>query len=314
MKEPRNPVTSLSTSKHGVAFRYRRGSVPGLTPIIFLHGLSQQGDFWQPVIESLGSGYSVLSIDLRGHGDSRKMEPDYRISRISEDCIEVLDELGLTGACIVGHSWGASVALHLAAENPERAISCVLIDGGAFTPANIIALGSVTRESLRIALTPPRGPFTRTELTGHFLPVGGDFTPTERKSIMAAINRTYVDASPGGVVTTIGVDRHMAVLEAFFDYNPDSDLDRLAVPTWILIASDQTAPVDTGEHVEHDDWKQVKRDVDAKVRGNLCIALQHWYGAVHDVPLYWPERVAQLISHAAAAQHNNRGVVRSDRI
>jgi len=313
VNEPRNPTTPLSTSKQGVAFRYQRGSDPALTPILFLHGLSQQSDFWQPVIDSLGSGYSVLSIDLRGHGDSRNMEPDYRIPRISGDCIEVLDELGLAGACIVGHSWGASVALHLAAENPERAISCVLIDGGAFTPANIIALGSTTRESLRIALTPPGGPFTWTELTEHFLPLDDDFTATERKSIMAAIDRTYVDVATGGVVTTIGVDRHMLVLEAFFDYNPDSDLDRLAVPTWILIATDHDAPA------ELNDWEQVKRDVDAKVRGKLCIALQHWYGAVHDVPLYWPERVAQLISHAAAAQPNNmrggtRGAVRSDRI
>lgn len=94
----------------------------------------------------------------------------------------------------------------------------------------------------------------------------------------------------------------MAVLEAFFDYNPDSDLDRLAVPTWVLIAADPDTPA--GADLL-DDWGQAKHEVDVKVRGKMNIALQHWYGAVHDVPLYWPDRMAQLISHAARTQGND---------
>jgi hypothetical protein len=115
---------------------------------------------------------------------------------------------------------------------------------------------------------------------------------------MAAVGRTYVDAPGGGSVTTMGFDRHMAVLEAFFDYNPDPDLAALTVPTWILIACDKFA----GSRAQtDDDWTQSKSHVDIKVRQKMNIALQHWYGAVHDVPLYWPNRVAQLISHAASA-------------
>ncbi len=88
----------------------------------------------------------------------------------------------------------------------------------------------------------------------------------------------------------------MAVLDSFFDYNPDSDLELITVPSWILIACDLNRPTGTDTL---DDWARAKHDVDGKVQGKMNIALQHWYGAVHDVPLYWPDRVADLIAHAA---------------
>lgn len=288
------PVMSGS----GVAFRYQEGLDPHLTPIVLLHGLSQQADFWFPTIEALGSRYSTLSIDLRGHGESRKMTPDYHIPRVSQDCIQLMDELGIDKACVVGHSWGASVALNIAAQYPSRTASSVLIDGGAFTPANIVECGSITREDLNAALTPPIGPFSETELRSHYLPAHMLSSIDQQESVMSAIARTYVGAPQGGFVTTIGFDRHMAVLEAFLDYNPDSDLRALAVPTWILMARDLFIPSTQLTTAALDSWAEARNQVKTKVQGKMNIALQHWYGAVHDVPLYWPIRVAQLISHA----------------
>jgi pimeloyl-ACP methyl ester carboxylesterase len=285
------PVVSGS----GVAFRYQEGLDSHLTPIVLLHGLSQQADFWYPTIDALQNRFSTLSIDLRGHGDSRQMAPDYRIPRVSQDCIELMDDLGINNACFVGHSWGASVALNIASQYPSRTASCVLIDGGAFTPANIVESGSITRADLNTALTPPIGPFSETELKSHYLPEHILSSVDQQKSVMSAIARTYVAAPQGGFVTTIGFDRHMAVLDAFLEYNPDPDLRALAVPTWILMARDPFNPSDTSTP---DSWAEARNQVETKVQGKMNIALQHWYGAVHDVPLYWPNRVAQLISHA----------------
>jgi pimeloyl-ACP methyl ester carboxylesterase len=282
----------------GIAFRFQEGLDPHLRPIVLLHGLSQQADFWFPTIEALGSRYSTLSIDLRGHGESRKMTPDYHIPRVSQDCIQLMDELGIDDACVVGHSWGASVALNIAAQYPSRTASSVLIDGGAFTPANVVEGGSITLEDLNAALTPPTGPFSETELRSHYAPAHMLSSIDQRESVMSAIARTYVEAPQGGFVTTIGFDRHMAVLEAFLDYNPDSDLRALAVPTWILMARNLFIPSTPLTTPNLDSWAEARNQVETKVQGKMNIALQHWYGAVHDVPLYWPIRVAQLISHA----------------
>lgn len=284
----------------GLAFRYSQGSNPTLPTIILLHGLSQQSDFWIPVVDALGSEYSTVSIDLRGHGESRNMPPDYRIARVAQDCIDLMNELSVSNACVVGHSWGASVALNIAAQgslHPLRVESCVLIDGGAFAPANIIDGGSVTRSELTVALTPPLGPFSKDELMDHYLPAHSSMLTEQEHLIMSAIMRSYVPAPQGGWVTTIGFDRHMAVLEAFLDYNPDADLESLTVPTWILMAR---APFTPGEPDSIGGWARARTQVDSKVWGNTNIALQHWYGAVHDVPLYWPHQVSQLISHAVS--------------
>jgi len=314
----KNPIVPPVMSGSGVAFRYQEGFDSHLTPIVLLHGLSQQADFWCPTIDALGSRYSTLSIDLRGHGESREMTPDYHIPRVSEDCIELMDELGIDKACVVGHSWGASAALNIAAQCPSRTTSSVLIDGGAFTPANIVESGFIKREDVNAALTPPIGPFSETELRSHYVPAHMLSSSDKQESVMSAIARTYVEAPQGGFVTTIGFDRHMAVLEAFLDYNPDLDIQALAIPTWILMARDPFIPSTPLTTPTLDSWAEARNKVETKVHGKMNIALQHWYGAVHDVPLYWPIRVAQLISHAvlstqtsARLASDNRGEVGS---
>ncbi len=296
------PSASPTVSASGLAFRYAQGSDPTLPPIILLHGLSQQSDFWLPVVDALGSRYTTVSVDLRGHGESRHLPPDYRIAQVAQDCIDLADELGFSSACIVGHSWGASIALNIAAKFPLRSRNCVLIDGGAFTPANILESGSITREELITALTPPLGPFTEDELNTHYLPSHIGLSAHHKRSIMSAIKRSYTPVPQGGWVTTIGFERHMTVVEAFLEYNPDSDLTSVEVPTWILMARDAFTPAMTPSMDSRatDSWADARAQVNTKVRGKSNIALQHWYGAVHDVPLYWPIQVSQLISHAVS--------------
>ena len=286
----------FSVTDTGMAFRYSPARNLDSVPIVLLHGLSQQGDYWLPVIESLGLENAIISIDLNGHGESRRMKSDYRVPSVSRDCMSVLDQLRIDQACIVGHSWGASVALHFAANFADRTHSVVLVDGGAFTPANIVDRGLISRERLRVELTPPEGPFTQSQLRAHYLPEELGLSIEQQDCVMRAINRTYQNAPVTGLVTTIGIQRHMAVLDAFLDYNPDSDLELITVPAWILVACDFYAS--TGVDIL-DDWARAKYDADGKVQGKMNIALQHWYGAVHDVPLYWPGRVARLIAHAA---------------
>ena len=100
------------------------------SPVVLLHGLSQQRRFWGPVTARLRHR-PVLAIDQRGHGDSdASVDADYAIPRVAADVVEALDRLGVEHAHVVGHSWGASVAIALAARHPQRVRSVGLIDGG----------------------------------------------------------------------------------------------------------------------------------------------------------------------------------------
>jgi pimeloyl-ACP methyl ester carboxylesterase len=97
-------------------------------PVVLLHGLSQQRRFWDPVVARMRSPL-IATVDQRGHGDLLlPVDADYGIERCALDVVELLDELGWQQAVVVGHSWGASVALHCAGSG--RAAAVGLIDGG----------------------------------------------------------------------------------------------------------------------------------------------------------------------------------------
>ena len=86
------------------------------------------------------------------------------------DVLAVLDHLGWSRAVVVGHSWGASVALEAAASAPDRVAAAVLVDGGLWS---LSALGP--RDRVREALIPPALGIPADELWG--LVRGGDLAP-----------------------------------------------------------------------------------------------------------------------------------------
>jgi pimeloyl-ACP methyl ester carboxylesterase len=74
----------------------------------------------------------VIAPDLRGFGESEKpaASEEYAIARSVADMIAVLEELGVEGAHVVGHDWGAGLAWALAAFVPERVDRLVVMSVG----------------------------------------------------------------------------------------------------------------------------------------------------------------------------------------
>ena len=106
---------------------------PGVQPRAFLllHGLASNARLWDEVACRLATrGYPVYAVDLRGHGESDRPDDGHDTATAAADVARVGAALGLSGVVVAGHSWGASVALRLAAENPELVGSLALIDGG----------------------------------------------------------------------------------------------------------------------------------------------------------------------------------------
>ncbi len=100
-------------------------------PLVFaIHGwLDNALSF--AVLAPLLSNYRVISIDLSGHGLSshRSADANYHIWDDIPQLIAVIDQLGVTGAHIVGHSRGAAVAGMLAVALDERCLSLTMLDG-----------------------------------------------------------------------------------------------------------------------------------------------------------------------------------------
>ncbi len=121
-------------SANGLQLHYRRwGSHdynPDLPPILLLHGLASSSHIWNFVAPLLAAGgYVVTALDQRGHGESDKPDTGYDFATIVDDDTTAVEALEIECPIIVGHSWGAMVALQFAATHVEQVISLILVDG-----------------------------------------------------------------------------------------------------------------------------------------------------------------------------------------
>ena len=78
-------------------------------PLVMIHGWDQSAKAFCKNVPILAKKYQVITIDMRGHGESDKPTYGYRISRLAMDVKTVMDELNLKDAVILGWSMGCSV-------------------------------------------------------------------------------------------------------------------------------------------------------------------------------------------------------------
>lgn len=100
--------------------------------IICFHGLGSTKLSFIEIAELLKDNYHIVSFDLPGHGKTPSFEKDedYGASHLTNWVVALLEQIGKETFHIVAHSWGASVALHYAAECTEKVNKMVLLDGG----------------------------------------------------------------------------------------------------------------------------------------------------------------------------------------
>jgi pimeloyl-ACP methyl ester carboxylesterase len=102
-------------------------AAPGL---LLHHGLASSQRIWDLMLPRLARRFRVVTYDARGHGLSTKPSSRYGFDRVVADALRVIRGTNLSHPIVVGHSWGAAVALHLAADHPRLVSGAVLVDGG----------------------------------------------------------------------------------------------------------------------------------------------------------------------------------------
>ncbi|MBD1898338.1 alpha/beta hydrolase [Coleofasciculus sp. FACHB-129] len=100
-----------------------------LLPVVFVHGMACSADLWDEQLAYAARTRRAIAIDLRGHGASSPPEDDdYSPASCAADLLAVLEALGLEHIALVGHSFGACVALAAAAAKPNAIAQLVLVD------------------------------------------------------------------------------------------------------------------------------------------------------------------------------------------
>lgn len=92
--------------------------------IVFLHGLTNRRQAWDPVSTLLASRFSCVRLDFRGHGES-STAASYDLLELVGDVRAVVEGLSLGDPAVVGHSLGGTVAAVYAAVHEAQAVVCV---------------------------------------------------------------------------------------------------------------------------------------------------------------------------------------------
>ena len=98
-------------------FHYRQWPADADAPsVVLLHGNGDTSTTWSRVAPALSAaGWAVFAPDLRGNGSSvRPPVGCYGLAEVAADVQDLIDALRLRDPAVVGHCWGAAVALTLA--------------------------------------------------------------------------------------------------------------------------------------------------------------------------------------------------------
>ncbi|UTW14164.1 alpha/beta fold hydrolase [Marinobacterium rhizophilum] len=96
-------------------------------PLLILHGLFGSLDNWGSQAKALADDYRVISIDLRNHGRSPH-DNEMSYAAMAQDLVELMDNLGIDSALVLGHSMGGKAAMQLALTAPERVSKLIVVD------------------------------------------------------------------------------------------------------------------------------------------------------------------------------------------
>jgi pimeloyl-ACP methyl ester carboxylesterase len=107
------PVAFLDLDGFRLAYR-EWGSPQAAQAVVLIHGITSSSLSWVRVAPGLADRFRVVAVDLKGHGDSDASETGHRFSDQAREVKWLCQSLGIERACVIGHSWGGAVAVHLA--------------------------------------------------------------------------------------------------------------------------------------------------------------------------------------------------------
>ena len=96
--------------------------------VVLIHGLAANLAFWYPIASQLSDSYRAIAYDLRGHGKSSMPISGYAVADMVRDLDNLLEYIGSGRTHVVGHSFGARIALHYAIAHPQKVASLTVAD------------------------------------------------------------------------------------------------------------------------------------------------------------------------------------------
>lgn len=109
--------------------------------IVLLNGIMMSTESWNRFVPEWSENHCLIRLDFFDQGQSSKRAQDYLIKDQVDAVLAVIDHLSLKKVYLVGISYGASVAMHVAVRHPLRIEKMVLANAAAYTSPWLQAVG-----------------------------------------------------------------------------------------------------------------------------------------------------------------------------
>lgn len=264
---------------NGLRFHYYDWAGAG-TPLLLLHGLASNARIWDFVAPLLARHARVVAVDQRGHGLTGGPDTGYGFAETTADLAALISALGFQHPVIVGHSWGANVAVEYAARHPSTPAGLALVDGGVFSPR----ADGLSWEETERRLAPPRLAGTpRARLLERIREgdLGSFWRPEFADIIMAGFER-FPD---GTIAPRLTYERHLQIVRALWETDTPTHFSDLRCPVLLLPSLNGGAEQVAGKQA-------AVMAAARRLRHGSVVWLEN---SVHDVPLQRPELVADAI-------------------
>ena len=108
-------------------------TIQGNGPALFLiHGIGAARNTWTKALPILTKQFTVITYDLRGHGESPMPDGEFGLTELVADLEALRAQLGVEQAHFAGHSLGGMIGPAYAQAYPERVLSLGLLSTAAF--------------------------------------------------------------------------------------------------------------------------------------------------------------------------------------
>ena len=277
---------------NGLRFHYLRWSVGDGEPIVMLHGLASNARIWELVAPPLAAqGFLPYALDSRGHGLSDKPDGEYNFEVFFQDLSAFIERCNLERPILVGHSWGASIALEYAARvnfGPRAPSAIVLVDGGII---QMNAIPGAEWETMRKKLTPPNlAGMSVEDFVARLRNPQRAWQPDEQ-AIAILLNNFEIDEEDR-ITPRLTLERHMQIVRSLWDYPAYTRMKGVRCPIAAVLA----AP-------PHQHSKDEKEFLAAKQAAAARLLEIHpsaevtWFhNTIHDIPLQRPVELADKIA------------------
>jgi 3-oxoadipate enol-lactonase len=123
------------TTGDGVLIHYEVEGREDGPPLLFSNSLGTDLHLWDTqATEAAGLGFRVIRYDQRGHGASGAPQGAYKLERLAQDVLDLLEALGISRTAFCGLSMGGMTGIWLAMHHPRRFTRLALCNTAVWMP------------------------------------------------------------------------------------------------------------------------------------------------------------------------------------